>query len=277
MSFWTRYDEYRRLKIMESKSQRRMHHYLEGPQNRWKELWFALHVFWEFINGPRALHFIGPCITVFGSARFDEDHHYYEQARKMGKAISDLNFTVLTGGGPGIMEAANRGAFENKGLSIGCNIILPHEQKPNPYVDRFVNFHYFFVRKTLLVKYSFAFVIFPGGFGTMDEFFETLTLIQTGKIENFPVILIGVEFWKPMMDMVDKMIEEKTINPGDKQLFLLTDSIEEAIVFIKEHTFTRFQIHRKRALKPISVFFEQPVKKSRNGNNIKVVTNQPQA
>lgn len=263
MSFWTRYDEYRRLKLMESKSQRRVYHYLQGPQDRWKELWFAIHVFWEFIVGPRTLHFIGPCITVFGSARFGENHIYYDQARKMGKAISDLNFTVLTGGGPGIMEAANRGAFENKGLSIGCNIILPSEQKPNPYVDRFVNFHYFFVRKTLLVKYSYAFVIFPGGFGTLDELFETLTLIQTGKIQNFPVVLFGIEFWKPLMDVIDKMVESKTIASEDKDLFLLTDSVEDAIAYIDKNTFTRFQIHKRRALKPLSVFFERRVKKSR--------------
>jgi len=266
MNFWTRYDEYRRLKILESKSQRRIHHYLEGPQDRWKELWFAFHVFWEFIYGPRSLHFIGPCVTVFGSARFEEDHPYYKLAQEMGKAISELNFTVLTGGGPGIMEAANRGAFENKGLSVGCNIILPKEQKPNPYVDHFVNFHYFFVRKTLLVKYSFAFVIFPGGFGTLDELFETLTLIQTGKIQNFPVILIGIDFWKPLIEVVDKMVDEKTINPEDKGLFLLTDSVEEAKAYIEKHTFSRFQIHKKRALKPFSVFFESPVRKKRNGN-----------
>lgn len=268
MSFLSRYDEYRRLKILESKSQRRIYQFLEGPQNRRSELWFALHVFWEFISGTRSLHFIGPCITVFGSARFEEGHRYYKMAREMGKGIAELGFTVLTGGGPGVMEAANRGAFEQKGLSIGCNIVLPKEQKPNPYVDHFVNFHYFFVRKTLLVKYSFAFVIFPGGFGTLDELFETLTLIQTKKIEHFPVVLLDKNFWQPLLEMMQLMASEGTIAKEDLDLLFVTDSVEEALQYLKKETFSRFEIHRKRAIRPFSVFFEKDIKKSNNHHHV---------
>src|SRR5487761_2162353 len=153
--------------------------YLDGPKSRSYELKFAIKVFLQFIRGFRALHFVGPCITVFGSARFREDDAYYVAARDFGKRIAALGFTTLTGGGPGIMEAANRGAFESGGRSVGCNIVLPHEQKINPYVSKSVTFEHFFTRKVVMVKYSYAFIIMPGGFGTMDEFFETLTLIQT--------------------------------------------------------------------------------------------------
>lgn len=261
MSFWNRYQEYRRLLLMEEKKKTRMHTFLVGPGSRQSELWFSVTVFWEFISSIRQLHFIGPCVTVFGSARFGEDHPYYQQARELGAKISSLNFTVLTGGGPGIMEAANRGAFESGGLSIGCNIILPHEQKENPYLDRYFNFRYFFVRKTLLVKYSYAFVIFPGGFGTLDELFETLTLIQTRKIENFPVVLFGKEFWKPLVEMMIKMEKEQTILAEDLNLFLLTDSVEEACEYIHQETFRRFEISRRKAPSASSVFFERSPKK----------------
>jgi len=163
--------------------------FLEGPHSRWKELKFLLHVFWEFIYGFRKLHFTGPCVTVFGSARFSETNDYYKLALRMGQEISRLGFTVITGGGPGIMEAANRGAFEAGGISVGCNIELPFEQRPNPYQTKSLTFKYFFVRKMMFVKYSLGFIIFPGGFGTFDELFEALTLIQTRKIRNFPIIL----------------------------------------------------------------------------------------
>ena len=156
--------------------------YLDGPKPRIYELGFAWRVFKEFIYAFRTLHFAGPCITVFGSARFDEAHPYYIAAREFGKRIAALGFTTLTGGGPGVMEAANRGAFENGGESIGCNIKLPYEQKPKPYVHATITFDHFFSRKVVLVKYSYAFIILPGGFGTMDEFFETLTLVQTKSI-----------------------------------------------------------------------------------------------
>ncbi len=261
MPIWNRYEEYRRLLLMEEKQRRRIHTFLEGPQDRSNELWFAIQVFWEFLTGIRKLHFIGPCVTVFGSARFNEDHHWYQEARELSAEISRLGFTIITGGGPGIMEAANRGAFEAKGLSVGCNIILPKEQKENPYLDLFVNFRYFFVRKTLLVKYSYAFVIFPGGFGTVDELFETLTLIQTKKIEGFPVVLFGTEYWKPLLNLLDTMIEAQTILPEDLELMLVTDSIEEAVEYIRHNTFNKFQILRRKAPSPISVFFERRISK----------------
>jgi uncharacterized protein (TIGR00730 family) len=257
MSLWNRYQEYRRLLLLDEAHRKRIHHFLEGPQSRQNELVFAFKVFWEFITSFRKLHFIGPCITVFGSARFDENHPYYISAREFAGKIAKLGFTTITGGGPGIMEAANRGAFEAEGLSIGCNIILPHEQKENPYLHRFVDFRYFFVRKTLLVKYSFAFAIFPGGFGTLDEFFETLTLIQTKKIEGFPMVLFGKEYWQSALDMMAKMAEEGTILEEDLNLFLVTDSVDEAVAYIQKETFSRFEIQRRRALSPISVFFEK--------------------
>src|SRR5258706_11253784 len=162
--------------------------FLEGPQRRLAELARAIRIFCEFIRGFRTLHFVGPCVTVFGSARFTEIHPYYRLARLTGAGLARLGFTVMTGGGPGIMEAANRGAKDAGGRSIGCNITLPQEQKPNAYLDKFVEFRYFFVRKVMLVKYSYAFIVMPGGYGTLDEVFETAVLVQTGKIRNFPII-----------------------------------------------------------------------------------------
>lgn len=189
----------------------------------------------QFFKGFRALHFIGPCVTVFGSARFKEDHPYYELARKVSAEISKLGFAIMTGGGPGIMEAANRGAKDAGGLSVGCNILLPHEQKHNPYLDRYVTMEYFFVRKELLRKYSFAFVVLPGGFGTLDEFFETLTLIQTGKIERFPIVVMGVGFHREIIAHVDRMMEEQTISPEDMDLLLFTDSVEDVVAHIRKY------------------------------------------
>lgn len=207
--------------------------FLEGPQTRRAELFRAFRIFWEFIKGFRGLHFAGPCVTVFGSARFHEDHPYYEQGRAIGKLLAQAGFSVLTGGGPGIMEAANRGAKDVGGRSIGCNIVLPQEQKPNPYLDQFLEFRYFFVRKVMLVKYSYAFVIMPGGYGTLDELFETATLIQTGKIHNFPLVLIGKSFWLPMLDFLKSLISARTISQGDYDRLLVTDSPEEAVDAIK--------------------------------------------
>lgn len=166
--------------------------FLEGPQSRWKELKFAFKVFAEFIRGYRQLAFVGPCVTIFGSARFHPGDKYYELTEKVGAEVAKMGFTVLTGGGPGLMEAANKGAKEVGGRSVGCNIILPHEQKPNPYLDRWVNIRYFFVRKTLLIKYSYAFICMPGGFGTLDELFEAITLIQTKKNQRLSCYC----FWK---------------------------------------------------------------------------------
>ncbi|HEV3459174.1 MAG TPA: TIGR00730 family Rossman fold protein [Thermoanaerobaculia bacterium] len=204
--------------------------FLRGPQPRSSEVARLLRIGAEFVRGVRALHFVGPCVTVFGSARFGADHRYYELAREMGQRLGKAGFTVMTGGGPGIMEAANRGARDVGARSVGCNIVLPQEQKHNDYLDLWLEFHYFFVRKMMLVKYSYAFVVLPGGFGTMDEIFETATLIQTGKIRDFPVVLMGVDFWQPLLDLFRKsMIPEGTISPVDVERLLLTDSPEEAM------------------------------------------------
>lgn len=208
--------------------------FLRGDREHSEELASAAGYFLEFIRGFQALSSLGPCVTVFGSARFDESHEYYQMARQLGKRLAEDGIAVMTGGGPGIMEAANRGAKEGGGVSIGCNIRLPVEQEPNPYLDRFVEFEHFFVRKVMLVKYSHAFVVMPGGFGTMDEVFETLTLMQTEKIESFPVVAMGVKFWRHMKDFIrNALIEEQTISPSDLDLVKLTDSIDEAVQAVK--------------------------------------------
>ncbi|MBC8046576.1 MAG: TIGR00730 family Rossman fold protein [Fimbriimonadaceae bacterium] len=218
--------------------------YLEGPRTRWKELLFSFEIFKEFIKGHRALHFVGPCITVFGSARFGEDHNYYKAAYEISKKISALGFTIMTGGGPGIMEAANKGAFENGGISVGCNIELPQEQLPNKYMHKWVAMKYFFVRKAMLIKYSYGFVVMPGGVGTMDELYETLTLIQTKVIRNFPVVLVGKEYYKDIIEMLNKMLELKTISPEDLQLILITDDPDEAVTHIKFYVDTNYTINQ---------------------------------
>lgn len=220
--------------------------YLEGPKSRTYELTFAIKVFLQFIKGFRKLHFIGPCITVFGSARFKEDHPYYQKAREVGRAIADLGFTVMTGGGPGIMEAANRGAYEAKGRSVGCNIKLPHEQQPNPYMDFWLKIDYFFVRKVLLLKYSYAFVVLPGGWGTMDEMFETLTLVQTGVINNFPVVLVGKDYYQQLMDYLNFMESQGTISPKDLELVKLTDDIDEAMAHIRSYIMDNYKVRPRR-------------------------------
>ena len=209
--------------------------FLSGPRKRSSELLRALRIFFEFVRGFRSLHFVGPCVTVFGSARFKEDHPYYHLAREVSARISQMGFTIMTGGGPGIMEAANRGAKDVGGVSVGVNIKLPFEQHPNPYVDRFVEFNYFFVRKVMLVKYSYAFVVLPGGFGTMDELFEAATLVQTDKIRDFPIVLMGRDYWEPLIAFLrHRMIPEGTISPADLDIFLVTDSPEEALDRIAE-------------------------------------------
>ena len=217
--------------------------YLEGPKSRTYELGFAWKVFREFIKGFRTLHFVGPCITVFGSARFKEDHPHYQSAREFGRQIARMGLTTMTGGGPGTMEAANRGAFEQGGRSVGCNIKLPFEQKPNPYVQTSITFDHFFVRKVMLVKYSYAFVIMPGGFGTMDEFFETITLIQTNILTRFPIVLYGTEFYKELWETMEYMAAQGTISKEDLSLVLLTDSIPDAMAHID--TFMRKNYHPK--------------------------------
>lgn len=202
--------------------------FLGAPRSRTAELFRVFRIAGEFIKGFRALHFAGPCVTVFGSARFGADHPYYRLARSVGGKIASLGLTTMTGGGPGVMEAANRGAREAGGRSIGCNIVLPKEQRPNPYLDRFVTFRYFFVRKVMLVKYSYAFVVLPGGFGTLDEMFEALTLVQTRKITAFPVILMGVDYWAPLIAFVrDTLVVRGTVDAADVELLKVTDSIDE--------------------------------------------------
>jgi uncharacterized protein (TIGR00730 family) len=222
--------------------------YLDGPKSRSYELGFAVKVFKQFIKGFRALHFVGPCITVFGSARFKEDHPYYQAAREFGKRIAGLGLTTMTGGGPGIMEAANRGAFENGGMSVGCNIRLPFEQIANKYVQKSITFEYFFVRKVLLIKYSFAFIIMPGGFGTMDEFFQTLTLIQTKTITTFPIVMFGKEFYKELMEAMEDMAKKGTISREDMDLVLLTDDVDEAMEHISKYIRSNYTIKPRKKL-----------------------------
>lgn len=215
--------------------------FLQGPQTRGFELGQAVKIFFELIGGFRTLHFVGPCATVFGSARFAPDHPHYELARNTGAALARTGFTVMTGGGPGIMEAANRGAKEAGGYSVGCNIQLLHEQKPNPYLDKWVTFRHFYVRKLMLVKYSYAFIAMPGGFGTLDEVFETLTLIQTQKIADFPLVFMGTEYWKPLMQfMKDRLVPERTIDPPDFDRIRITDSVDEAVRSITDVVLRRF-------------------------------------
>jgi uncharacterized protein (TIGR00730 family) len=222
--------------------------YLEGPKSRGYEFIFSIKVWMQFIKGFRNLHFIGPCITVFGSARFKEDHVFYKKAREFGKRIAEIGFTTMTGGGPGIMEAANRGAYENGGMSVGCNIKLPFEQKANKYLTKCVTFDYFFVRKALLIKYSYAFICMPGGFGTMDEYFDILTLIQTKSLIQFPIILFGKEFYKDLEELMGDMARQQTINPEDLQLVLITDSVDEAMEHIHKYITSNYKIRPRKRL-----------------------------
>jgi hypothetical protein len=224
------------------------HVYLEGPKSRGYELKFAWKVFYELVAATRKLYFVGPCITVFGSARFKEDHEYYICAQEFGKRIAEMGFTTLTGGGPGIMEAANRGAFEAGGMSVGCNIKLPFEQVNNKYLHRFMTFEFFFTRKTLLIKYSYAFIIMPGGFGTLDELFETLTLIQTKTITGFPVVMFGRSFYKELMEAIHDMAAKGTISEEDLNLVLLTDDVDEAMAHIRKYIQTNYKIKPRKRL-----------------------------
>ena len=233
--------------------------WLAGPRTRIKDLVSLIRVSLDFIRAYRILHFVGPCVTIFGSARIKPGTRYYELAREMGEACAELGFTVITGGGPGIMQAGNQGAYEAGGRSIGVNIILPFEQHVNPYVQRSVDMRYFFTRKTMLVKYSYAFIVMPGGAGTLDEMFETMTLIQTGKLKNFPIIVMGKDFWQPLIDFVYKMAEEGTISPEDPELIFFTDSVEEAKAHLQRHAVRQFGLRRKRIPKPMPVLGEQTV------------------
>lgn len=230
--------------------------FLDGPQSRLKELKFSLNVMYEFIKGFRKLHFVGPCVTVFGSARFDEHHTYYKKTKELSGAIARLGFTIMTGGGPGIMEAANKGAKEVGGRSVGCNIVLPFEQKENPYLDKSVNIKYFFVRKSLLIKYSYAFIVMPGGFGTMDEYFEALTLIQTKMLSEFPIIIFDTAYHKELIAHIEFMKLKGTISPDDLKLCLFTDSIEDAIHHLEINAIQKFGLKHEKVRKRFWWLFE---------------------
>jgi uncharacterized protein (TIGR00730 family) len=208
----------------------------ERPAFLETDTWRALRILSEFVEGFEALAGVGRAVAVFGSARTAEGSEAYELARRVGGALADAGFAVITGGGPGAMEAANRGAHEAGGLSIGCNIELPHEQHLNPYVDLSVEFHYFFARKTMFVKYSDAFVIMPGGFGTLDELFEAITLIQTGKIRDFPVVLIGHAYWDGLLAWLrDVQVPAGAVDPQDLELLRVTDDVDEAVAIISAY------------------------------------------
>jgi uncharacterized protein (TIGR00730 family) len=201
-----------------------------GGQDATTDSWRVFRIMGEFVEGFDTLARIGPAVSVFGSARTTSDHPQYEAAVETGRLLVEAGFGVITGGGPGIMEAANRGAAEAGGVSIGCNIELPFEQGMNAWVRTAVNFRYFFVRKTMFVKYAEGFIIFPGGFGTMDELFEALTLIQTGKVRDFPVVLFGTRYWGGLIDWVrGTMLHEGKVNEADLELLVLTDSPEVAV------------------------------------------------
>jgi uncharacterized protein (TIGR00730 family) len=215
--------------------------FLRGPQPRGFELARACRVFWELLRGFRTLHFVGPCVTVFGSARFGEAHPTYGPVRELGARLARAGFTVMTGGGPGLMEAANRGAKDAGGRSVGCNIVLPREQQPNPYLDTWITFRHFFVRKLMLVKYSYAFIATPGGFGTLDEMFEVATLVQTGKVRDFPLVFFGRDYWRPLLDVIDdRLLASGAIDPADARRFLVSDSPAEVVDAITDVALTRF-------------------------------------
>lgn len=228
---------------------------LEGPHSRTRELLLLLRAVQDFIAGFRTLHFCGPCVTVFGSARIPETHPYYRLGVELGSALSHIGFTVMTGGGPGLMEAANRGAREAGGRSVAVNIVLPTEQAPNRYLDRMVSCRYFFVRKVLLFKYSYAFVALPGGLGTLDELTEALTLIQTRKIVHFPVVLVGAAYWRGFTALLEDMVKAGTVNADDLKLFLVTDDLKEAVEHIRRHAIEKFGL-RPKPLRPSRILGE---------------------
>jgi uncharacterized protein (TIGR00730 family) len=231
---------------------------LEGPQSRVKEFLTLFRAMRDFLRGFRALHFVGPCITMFGSARFGEAHPAYAIARELAARISAIGFTIMTGGGPGIMEAANRGAWESGGLSVGCNVELPFEQHPNRYLHRWVTCHHFFVRKVLLFKYSYGFVAMPGGIGTLDELSEALTLIQTHKIENFPVVLVGTDYWRPFMALLEDMVHAGAAAEGDLNMLKITDDLDEAVRHLEQYAVVPFGL--RRVMKPAWWLGERGVK-----------------
>ena len=199
--------------------------------------WRVLRILGEFVDGIDELAILGPAVTVFGSARLDEGSEAYQQARELGKILAHEGLAVITGGGPGVMEAANRGCQEAGGLSVGLNIELPHEQSPNPYLDVSIEFRYFFVRKTMFVKYADGFAIFPGGYGTLDELFESLTLVQTKRVEHFPIVLVGTDYWRGLLDWIrSTLMTSGAIGPSDLDLCHVTDDVAEAAAILTEYS-----------------------------------------
>jgi hypothetical protein len=218
--------------------------FLQGPRSRLSELYFTAKVAWYFIQSFRKMHFLGPCVTVFGSARIGPNSPFYKQTEELGRALAKMGFTVMTGGGPGIMEAANKGAFEAGGFSVGCNIVLPIEQSPNPYLHKWINIPYFFVRKVMLVKYSYAFIVMPGGFGTMDELFESLTLIQTQKIDEFTIVLFGKEYHSELLEYLEIMKLNGTISEKDLQYIFVTDSVDDIVTKLDTSTIKKYKLKK---------------------------------
>jgi len=212
----------------------------------------------EFVKCFRQLHFVGPCVTVFGSARYTPEHPAYALTRRMGAALAQAGFTVMTGGGPGLMEAANRGAKDAGGYSVGCNIVLPVEQKPNPYLDRWVETGSFFVRKVVLAKYSYAFIAAPGGIGTLDELFDVAVLVQTGKMQGFPMVLLGVEYWTPLVEVMrNTLVPARTIDEADVDRFILTDSPDQAAELIRSTALSKFGLKVRKAMRKRWWLFER--------------------
>lgn len=212
-------------------------------QKTWNEIkssdsWQIFKIMAEFVDGFEKMASIGPCVTLFGSARTGPENKYYKLAEEIAFKLTQSGYGVITGGGPGIMEAANKGARRGEGISVGLNIELPHEQGANPYIDRdkLITFKHFFVRKVMFQKYAQGFIVLPGGFGTFDEFFESATLIQTGKIGRFPIVLVGSDFWKGLVEWIDKVVqqEEKNISPEDISLFTIVDNADEAVDVINK-------------------------------------------
>ena len=232
-----------------------------SKQRRWSESkahssWQIFKIMAEFVDGFEALSKIGPCISMFGSARTQPGHLYYDLATDISKRLTEEGFGIISGGGPGIMEAANKGAQLGGGKSVGLNIELPFEQEANPFIDRDASLHfdYFFVRKTLFTKYSQGFIMMPGGFGTMDEFFETLTLVQTKALTQFPIVLFGKEYYKELMEAMNDMAHKGTISKEDMNLVLLTDDIDEAMDHIRHYITSNYQIKPRKRL---WAFFEK--------------------
>jgi uncharacterized protein (TIGR00730 family) len=229
--------------------------------------WRSLRILSEFVEGFDALAAVDQAVSVFGSARVHPRNPHYAKARELGRMLGEAGYAVITGGGPGIMEAANRGCQEGGGLSIGCNIELPHEQGLNPYVDLGIEFRYFFVRKVMFVKYADAFVIFPGGYGTLDELFEALTLIQTRKVQDFPVILMGTDYWSGMIDWIRAtLLKEAAINPEDVDLLRLTDDPREAV-----HIITAYERSHRSAAATV-----EPATKAIARRDVKKPTSKPE-